>query len=57
MDSHIPVENSKIIYEQNNDIELWIVPGVDHGQAHALKQKEYEKRVKNFLKRHMNGSN
>jgi len=56
-DSQIPVENSKIIQEQNKDIELWIVAGVDHGQAHALKQKEYEKRVKNFLKRHMNGSN
>ena len=52
-DSQIPVENSYILKENNPDIELWIAKGADHGQAHALYKEEYEKRVKEFLRKYI----
>ena len=52
-DTQIPVENSKKIKESNPDIELWIVPNAGHGEAYALAKDEYEKRIKDFLKKHM----
>jgi len=52
-DSQIPVESSYMIKENNPEIELWIVEGADHGEPHALLEKEYEKRIKGFLKKHM----
>jgi len=52
-DIQIPVEHSYAIKESNPKIELWIIKGADHGEAHMLKEKEYEKKVKDFLKKHM----
>jgi pimeloyl-ACP methyl ester carboxylesterase len=52
-DSQIPVENAYVLKESNPDIEAWIVSGVDHGYAHAVLKDEYEKRVKEFLRKHM----
>lgn len=54
-DTQISSENSRIIKEANPDIELWIVPGADHGMAYALVKDEYQSRVKKFLKKHMSG--
>lgn len=46
-DSQISVKNSKLLFEASNKnrTELWIVEGVDHGQAHFLNKKKYEKKV------------
>ncbi|MBU2633992.1 MAG: alpha/beta hydrolase [Nanoarchaeota archaeon] len=52
-DSQIPVENAYALKESNPNIELWIVKGADHGWAYALYKNEYEKRVKDFLKKYM----
>jgi pimeloyl-ACP methyl ester carboxylesterase len=52
-DSQIPVENAYVLKESNPGIELWIVPGADHGYAHALTKDEYERKIKEFLKKHM----
>jgi len=52
-DSQIPLEHSYLIKENTPEIELWIVEGADHGEPHALLGKEYEKKVKDFLKKHM----
>ncbi|MCH7568308.1 MAG: prolyl oligopeptidase family serine peptidase [Nanoarchaeota archaeon] len=52
-DTQIPVENAYALKESNPNIELWIVKGADHGQAHFYNKNEYEKRVKDFLKKHM----
>lgn len=52
-DSQIPVENSHALKEANPNIELWIVKGADHGQVIGLQKKEYQRRVKDFLKKHM----
>jgi len=52
-DTQIPVENAYIINESAKNVELWIVKGSDHGQAHFQKKTEYERRVNNFLRKHM----
>jgi len=52
-DTVIPVENAYIIKENDPSIELWIVNNSSHGQAYTFNKKEYEKRVKEFLKKHM----
>ncbi len=52
-DSQIPLEHSRTIKAKANpDItELWIVPGADHGMAHALEGHRYETRVQQFFER------
>ena len=52
-DTQIPVQNAHEIKENNPNIELWIVPNSDHGQAHAMHTKKYEQRVLSFLQKHM----
>lgn len=52
-DSQIPVENAHQIKEANPGIELWIVEGADHGEAHSLRGDEYERRVRAFFKEHL----
>lgn len=52
-DSQIPVENAYILKASNPNIELWIVKGADHGEAYALVEEEYEKKVKTFLKKYI----
>ena len=56
-DSQIPVEHAREIYANANpaSTELWIVPGADHGQAHALEGPRYELRVRTFFERHLCG--
>lgn len=52
-DTQIPVENAYLLKASNPNIEFWIVKDSDHGEAYALYKNEYEKRVKNFLKKYM----
>jgi len=54
-DSQIPVEHSRMIYANANPktTELWIIPGADHGFAHALEGYQYEIRVQRFFERHL----
>jgi len=54
-DSQIPVEHSHEIQAKANPAttELWIVPGADHGFAHALAGYQYEIRVRGFFERHL----
>ncbi len=54
-DSQIPLEHSRQILANANaaTTELWIVPGADHGFAHALDSYQYETRVKQFFERHL----
>ena len=54
-DSQIPLEHAREIYAQANPetTELWLVPGADHGFAHALVGYQYEIRVREFFKRHL----
>ena len=33
--------------------ELWIVPGADHGEAHAFAGEEYERRVLEFYSKYL----
>ena len=52
-DSQIPLEHSRTILANANPdtTELWIVPGADHGLAHALEGYRYETRIKQFFER------
>jgi len=54
-DSQIPVEHSRQIQAKANPAttELWIVPGANHGFAHALEGYQYEIRVREFFERHL----
>jgi dipeptidyl aminopeptidase/acylaminoacyl peptidase len=57
-DSQIPAEHARQIYAHADPTrtELWLVPGVDHGQAHAIEGERYEIRVSTFLERHLSGA-
>jgi fermentation-respiration switch protein FrsA (DUF1100 family) len=52
-DSQIPVENSYLLKKANPKAELWIIEGADHGEAHYVKEKEYEKKVVSFFNKHL----
>ena len=52
-DSQIPVENSRMIKKTNPSLELLIFPDADHGQSHALYEKEYEDAILSFLSKNM----
>jgi len=52
-DTQIPIDNAYLIKASNPNIELWIVPNADHGEAHALFKKEYEIRINSFLEKYM----
>lgn len=55
VDSQIPVDHSRAIHANANPdtTELWIVPGADHGFAHALEGYQYETRVRQFFERNL----
>ncbi len=55
-DSQISVENAYLLKKANPEAELWIVEEADHGEAHFVKEKEYEKRVLNFFDKHLNNN-
>ena len=50
-DSQIPVENSVLLHENAKSSELWIIENADHGQTHALKKEEYERKVLEFFEK------
>ncbi len=50
-DSQIPVENSILLNENAKNAELWIIENADHGQNHAIKKDEYEKRILDFFEK------
>jgi len=54
-DSQIPLEHSRTIFANAdpNRTELWIVPGADHGFAHALEGYRYEVRVRQFFEKNL----
>jgi dipeptidyl aminopeptidase/acylaminoacyl peptidase len=54
-DSQIPVMHSREIAATADPslTELWIVPGADHGFAHAQEGARYEARVLRFFLRHL----
>lgn len=54
-DSQIPADHSRQIAANANPnlTELWLIPGADHGQAHALEGSKYEERILNFFSRHL----
>lgn len=52
-DSQIPVENSILLDENAKNSELWIIENADHGQNHALKKQEYEKRILDFFEKNL----
>lgn len=54
-DSQIPLGHSRMIYGNADPTatELWVVPGADHGFAHALESYRYETRVLQFFDRHL----
>ena len=52
-DSMIPVEHARALKEANPEAELWIIGETDHGGVWGLKRGEYEKRILEFLKKHL----
>ena len=54
-DSQIPVEHAREIQANANPetTQFWIVPGADHGLAHAFTGPEYEHRVTQFFDQHL----
>ncbi len=55
VDSQIPLDHSLTIHANANPdtTELWIVPGADHGFAHALEGYRYETRIKQFFEQNL----
>ena len=54
-DSQIPASHTREIAANADPslTELWIVPGADHGQAHAQEGARYEARVMQFFLQHL----
>ena len=52
-DSQIPVENSILLDKNAKNSELWIIENADHGETHALKKEEYEKRILEFFEKNL----
>jgi dipeptidyl aminopeptidase/acylaminoacyl peptidase len=54
-DSQIPIEHSHTIYANadTDKTQFWIVPGADHGFAHALESYQYELRVRQFFEQNL----
>jgi pimeloyl-ACP methyl ester carboxylesterase len=48
-DDNIPIRHSRMIHEQNPNVILWEVPGVDHGSAISDAPEEYEQHVMEFV--------
>jgi len=53
-DSQISVKNSYLLHKANPKAELWVVEGADHGEAHYVREKEYEKKVLEFFNKYLN---
>ena len=54
-DSQIPIEHSHNLYANadHDKTQFWIVPGADHGFAHALESYQYELRVTRFFEQNL----
>ncbi len=48
-DTQIKLDHAIQLKNVNPSIQLWIVSGADHGQAHELYSEEYEEKVRTFL--------
>ena len=56
-DRHTVREESRRLFEQAQDPkQLWLIDGAKHENFHLYAGKEYEKRVLQFLRRHLEGS-
>ena len=55
-DSQIPADHSRALFAKANQslTTLWLIPGADHGQAHAKAGFDYELRVLDFFTTHLN---
>lgn len=55
-DSQIPAVHSQELFAKANPdlTTLWLIPGADHGQAHAMAGISYELRVLDFFTTHLN---
>jgi dipeptidyl aminopeptidase/acylaminoacyl peptidase len=54
IDDQVPVEESKMVYKEAKEPkELWIVKGANHGKAHAIMGRKYEKRVMDFFEKYL----
>ncbi|MDT7043527.1 alpha/beta hydrolase [Candidatus Nitronereus thalassa] len=55
-DSQIQTDHSQAIFTNANQTHttLWLIPGADHGQAHAIAGFHYELRVLDFFTAHLN---
>lgn len=55
LDTQIPPSHSRSLYEVGKslgkDVELWLVPDADHGQAYFMNPEEYSRKVKEFFGR------
>ncbi len=53
VDDQISVENAHQLKKANENVELWIVEGANHGMAGNV-AKDYEKRILKFLRENLN---
>jgi len=55
-DSQIPADHSRILLAKANPelTTLWLIPGADHGHAHAIAGIIYELRILEFFTKHLN---
>lgn len=53
-DSQIPYTDSERLYEKANEPkELWLINGSEHGMGHAFAGSRYERKVRDFLYKHL----
>lgn len=57
-DSQIPVEHARVLLRHADPklTTLWLIPGANHGHAHAIAGINYELRVLDFFTTHLNES-
>lgn len=54
-DTFVPTKMAEELYEHtSSEAELLLIPGANHGEAFALAEDEYKKRVNQFLGRYIN---
>lgn len=61
LDTQIPPGHSEQLYDKgkllDKDIELWLIPNADHGQAYYMNPEEYSSKVKRFFRRFLGLNN
>ena len=57
-DRHTEVEETRQLFkEARSPKELWLVEGAEHENLHRYAGQEYEERVLQFLRKHLEKSN